>query len=64
MKRVFALTWIAYAAYYLCRKQLAVVKAVLADQFHLSLSTLGAIDTAYLAAYALGQFASELLTVI
>jgi sugar phosphate permease len=60
VKRVFALTWIAYASYYLCRKQLAVTKAVLADQFHLSLATLGAIDTAYLAAYAAGQFASGL----
>ncbi len=58
---VIALTWLSYASYYLCRKQLAVCKATLVDQFHLSLSTLGAIDTGYLAAYAAGQFASGLL---
>ena len=58
---VFALTWIAYASYYLCRKQLAVTKAALAEQLHLSLGTLGAIDTGYLVAYAAGQFASGMI---
>jgi MFS transporter, OPA family, sugar phosphate sensor protein UhpC len=58
---VFALTWIAYASYYLCRKQFAVTKSALAEQLHLSLGTLGAIDTGYLVAYAAGQFASGLI---
>jgi OPA family sugar phosphate sensor protein UhpC-like MFS transporter len=58
---VLALTWVAYASYYLCRKQLAVTKTTLADQFHLSLNDLGAIDTGYLAAYAGGMFASGLI---
>ena len=58
---VFALTWLAYASYYLCRKGLAVTKPQLAHDFHLSIETLGAIDTAYLAAYALGMFASGLV---
>ena len=59
--QVFGLTWVTYASYYLCRKPLSVVKARLADDFQLSLATLSAIDTGYLLAYALGQFASGLL---
>jgi sugar phosphate permease len=58
--QVFALTWLAYASYYLCRKGFPVSKARLASEYHLSLGTLGAIDTGYLAAYALGLFASGL----
>ncbi|HUS66867.1 MAG TPA: MFS transporter, partial [Kofleriaceae bacterium] len=58
--QVFALTWLAYASYYLCRKGFAVGKQRLADTFGLSMDALGAIDTGYLAAYALGQFASGL----
>jgi sugar phosphate permease len=57
---VFALTWIAYASYYLCRKGFPVSKARLAGDFHLSLPALGAIDTGYLTAYALGLLASGL----
>ena len=59
--RVFALTWIAYASYYLCRKQLSVSKSHLQDAFQLSLETLSAIDTGFLIAYAAGQFASGFL---
>ncbi|MCC6525488.1 MAG: hypothetical protein IT373_22750, partial [Polyangiaceae bacterium] len=50
----FALTWLAYASYYLCRKNFGVVKAKL----DLDEGWLVAIDTAMLAAYAVGQFAS------
>jgi sugar phosphate permease len=59
-RQVFALTWLAYASYYLCRKGFPVCKARLATEYHLSDATLGAIDTGYLAAYALGLFASGL----
>jgi OPA family sugar phosphate sensor protein UhpC-like MFS transporter len=58
---VFALSWVAYASFYLCRKQLAVTKSHLAHSFHLSLGTLGAVETAYLMAYAAGLFASGLV---
>jgi OPA family sugar phosphate sensor protein UhpC-like MFS transporter len=58
---VFALTWIGYASYYLGRKQLAVTKARLQEQFQLSLGDLNAIDTGYLAAYAGGLFVSGLV---
>jgi sugar phosphate permease len=59
--RVFAITWVAYASYYLCRKPLAVSKARLHDELHLSLATLSAIDTGYLIAYAAGMLASGLI---
>jgi sugar phosphate permease len=59
-RQVFALTWLAYASYYLCRKGFPVSKARLASEYHLSVATLGAIDTGYLTAYALGLFASGL----
>lgn len=58
--RAWTLTWFAYAAYYLGRKGFSVSKKTLASQFSLSEGTLGAIDTGYLAAYALGQFLSGL----
>jgi sugar phosphate permease len=53
---VFALTWIAYATYYLGRKGISVCKVDLQDRFGLSKVSLGYIDTGYLAAYACGQF--------
>jgi sugar phosphate permease len=53
---VFALTWIAYATYYLGRKGISVCKVDLQQRFGLSALSLGYIDTGYLAAYALGQF--------
>jgi len=54
--RAFGLTWLSYASYYLCRKNLSVVKSRLDDELHVGVTTLGAIDTAYLVAYAGGQF--------
>jgi sugar phosphate permease len=53
---VFALTWVAYATYYLGRKGISVCKVDLQQRFSLSSVTLGYIDTGYLAAYAVGQF--------
>lgn len=54
--RAFALTWVSYASYYATRKNLSVVKSRLDDEFHIGVGWLGAIDTAYLVAYAAGQF--------
>ena len=59
--RAFALTWLSYASYYLCRKNLSVVKSRLQDELHVGVTTLGAIDTAYLVAYAGGQFVNGAL---
>jgi len=54
--RVFALTWLSYAAYYLTRKNFSVAKKTIQDQEGVTKAQLTHIDTAYLAAYAGGQF--------
>lgn len=56
--RVFAATWLAYAGYYFCRKPFYVVKADMASALGLSTVQLAHLGTAYLAAYAVGQFSS------
>jgi sugar phosphate permease len=53
-------SWVAYATYYLGRKNWSALKKPLEHELGLSTSALGAIDTAFLAAYAVGQFASGL----
>lgn len=57
----FGLSWVAYATYYFGRKGFGVVKQPLRQELGFSEAELGAIDTAFLAAYALGQFASGFL---
>ncbi len=52
------LTWVGYASYYFARKNLSVVKSRLHEVMGLSTTALGAIDTLYLASYALGMFVS------
>ena len=71
--RVFAVTWLCYAAFYLTRKNFSVAKAVLIEkptarwwwQSHnddhaatpaFTAATLGQVDAAFLAAYAVAQF--------
>lgn len=56
--RIFIATWLAYAGYYFCRKPFYVVKADMAESLHLSAAQLGDLGTAFLAAYAVGQFSS------
>ncbi len=56
--QTFALTWVAYASLYLTRNNLPVVKDALIIEHGLSNAQLGVIDTGYLIAYAVGQFAS------
>jgi sugar phosphate permease len=53
---VFALTWLSYASYYLTRKNFSVAKPAVMDTFAIAKQELAHIDTAYLAAYAIGQF--------
>ena len=55
---VFGVTWLAYAGFYLTRKSIAVAKiGMLSDpKLGMDKGTLGAIDAAYLIAYAVGQF--------
>lgn len=59
--RTFALTWLSYASYYAARKNFSVVKSRLDTELHLGVGWLGAIDTAYLVAYAGGQFVNGAL---
>jgi sugar phosphate permease len=54
--RVFGLTWLSYASYYFCRKNVSITKSALQKQLGFSVHALGAVDTTYLAAYAVGQF--------
>ncbi|KAM7439856.1 hypothetical protein ABFA07_010825 [Porites harrisoni] len=49
------MTWLSYASTYLLRKPLGVVKADLANVFHLSKTELGFLDTALLLPYAFMQ---------
>jgi sugar phosphate permease len=56
--RIFTATWLSYAGYYFCRKPFYVVKADMAGALGFSTVQLGHLGTAYLAAYALGQFSS------
>lgn len=56
--RIFSATWLAYAGYYFCRKPFYVVKADMSGALGLSTIELGHLGTAYLAAYAAGQFSS------
>jgi OPA family sugar phosphate sensor protein UhpC-like MFS transporter len=59
--RAFSLTWVSYASYYFTRKNLAVVKSHLHEHLGITTFQLGCLDTAYLAAYAVGQFASGVI---
>lgn len=56
--RIFAATWLAYAGYYFCRKPFYVAKADMGAELGLSPVDLAHLGTAYLAAYAVGQFSS------
>jgi sugar phosphate permease len=57
----FALTWLAYATYYLGRKGFSVSKSRIAGELGLTKTALATIDTGYLSAYAAGQFVNGVL---
>jgi MFS transporter, OPA family, sugar phosphate sensor protein UhpC len=57
-RRIFVSTWLAYAGLYFCRKPFYVAKATLITDLGLTVGDLGEIGTAYLVAYAIGQFAN------
>jgi sugar phosphate permease len=52
----YGITWLSYATYYFGRKGLSVAKATIEGA--LGKSSLYGVETAYLAAYALGQYLS------
>ncbi|MCW5962797.1 MAG: MFS transporter [Bryobacterales bacterium] len=59
--RIFAVTWLAYAGFYLCRKNLSVLMPVLQGDLGISKLDLANIVFAYSLAYALGQFVTGIL---
>src|SRR5688572_30690264 len=56
--QIFAVTWLAYAGFYLTRKSFSVAKIALGDSSGLAmgLNEMAWVDGAFLTAYALGQF--------
>src|SRR2546427_10197374 len=56
--QIFAVTWLAYAGFYLTRKSFAVAKIDMGKPSGLGLGNeqLALIDGAFLTAYAVGQF--------
>jgi OPA family glycerol-3-phosphate transporter-like MFS transporter len=54
--RIFALSWLAYAAFYFPRSAFSAAKVGVLEEGFLTRQTLGLLDSAYLAAYAIGQF--------
>jgi len=59
--RIFALTWMAYAGFYLCRKNLSVTMPLMAVDLHLTKVDLAHVVFGYSLLYSLGQFASGIL---
>jgi len=53
---IFASTWLTYAGFYFCRQPFFVVKKAIGDSLSLDPVTLSNLGTAYLIAYAVGQF--------
>jgi OPA family glycerol-3-phosphate transporter-like MFS transporter len=54
--RVFIATWLSYVGFYFCRQPFSKAKGAIGDEMHWDAATLGNIWTAYLIAYAIGQF--------
>lgn len=60
--RIFGVTWLSYAGFYLCRKNFSVVMPMLTDEFGFTKVDLALILTGYSLIYMLGQFANGLLS--
>ncbi|MEK7477003.1 MAG: MFS transporter [Candidatus Coatesbacteria bacterium] len=59
--RIFGVTWLLYAGFYLCRKNYAVAQPVIMKEFGWDEAGVGIIVTAYLTVYAIGQFLNGIL---
>ncbi|HSA00202.1 MAG TPA: MFS transporter [Candidatus Paceibacterota bacterium] len=59
--RIFAITWLAYAGFYLCRKNLSVVMPLMASEQGYSNLQLADVLFGFSLLYALGQFGFGLL---
>ena len=54
--RIFGLTWLSYFSFYFARKNFSIVKKNIEDLGLGTKADFASIDTAYLSAYAVGQF--------
>jgi len=59
--RIFAASWVLYAAYYFCRKNLSVVMPMMARTSHYGNFDLAQLVFVFSLAYAVGQFAAGAL---
>jgi sugar phosphate permease len=59
--RIFVLSWLSYAFYYVSRKNFSVVKTTLHEDLGFTMVQLGTIETLYAACYMIGQFISGAL---
>lgn len=60
--RIFAITWVAYAGFYLCRKNFTVVMPKLHEQLNYSKEDLAWAITGFSLVYMLGQFINGLFS--
>jgi len=60
--RVFAVTWLAYAGFYFCRKNLSVAMPLMKEELHFTDLDLSKIIFVYSLTYMLGQFVSGVLS--
>ena len=60
--RIFAVTWLSYAGFYLCRKNFSVLMPMLTDEFGFTKADLAWILTGFSLIYMLGQLANGLLS--
>ena len=54
--RIFGLTWLSYAGFYLCRKNFGVSMPLLKEDLGYTKDAFAVVLTAYLVMYAIGQF--------
>ncbi len=60
--RIFAITWLAYAGFYLCRKNFSVVMPLLTEELGFSNTDFARVIFLYGLFYALGQFYNGFLS--
>ncbi|MCH7958766.1 MAG: MFS transporter [Candidatus Hydrogenedentes bacterium] len=60
--RIFILTWLVYAGFYLCRKNLSVVMPILTEELGYTKLDFAWMITGYSIIYMLGQFANGALS--
>ena len=57
-RRIFAVTWLTYAGFYLCRKNFAVAMPILAEKLGSTTLDFATVIFIYSLFYAIGQFAN------